>query len=216
MAHHLGGKVLTTPPDIFKNLVENVIPIIKEKGNKPCVVLPPLPRYLFAGCCNDPGHCSNRRENNFQSDIMSGFIKMRNGLIKQLVVAGLNNFKVMDSCCATACKGTAGLPERIAALRTVTSKDGVHFVQEGYKNIAERCKSCLRQLVSGPQKMTPNRKSTSFFWRGFRSSRGSTVSARVTKPLHAGYGTAPRGSLRGNPRGGHGSRYRLYHPYKRW
>jgi hypothetical protein len=214
--HHLGGKVVTTPPDIFKNLVENVIPIIKEKGSKPCVVLPPLPRYLFAGCCNDPGHCSNRRENNFQTDIMSGFIKLRNGLIKQLVDSGLNNFKVMDSCCATTCKGTAGLPERITALRNVTSKDGVHFVQEGYKNIAERCKSCLKQLVSGPQKMTPNRKPTSFFWRGFRSSRGSTMSARVTKPLQAGYGTASRSSLRGNPRGGHGSRYRSYHPYKRW
>jgi hypothetical protein len=121
--HHLRSKVLTTPPEVFKKLVENVIPVIKEKGNKPCVILPPLPRYLFASCCNDTGHRTNRHDNDFQNNLLAGFIQMRNGLIKQLVNAGITNFKVMDSCCATACKVTAGLPERIAALRTVTSKE---------------------------------------------------------------------------------------------
>ncbi len=51
--HHLGGKVLTTPPEVFKKVVENVIPVIREKGNKPCVILPPLSQYLFASCCSD-------------------------------------------------------------------------------------------------------------------------------------------------------------------
>ncbi len=214
--HHLGGRVLVTPPDVFKKLVENVIPVIKEKGDKPCVILPPLPRYLFASCCNDPGHCSNRRESNFHSNLLSGYILLRNGLIKQLVNAGLTNFKVMDSCCATTCKGTAGLSERIMALRTVTAKDGIHFIQDGYKNIANRCKSCLNQLASGPKKVESTRKPTSYFWRGFRSSRGSNMSARVPKPPHSGFGYASRGSLRGNPRGRHGSQSRPYHPYRRW
>jgi hypothetical protein len=199
--HHLGGKVLTTPPEAFKKLVENVIPVIKEKGNKPCVILPPLPRYLFASCCNDTGHCTNRHDNDFKSNLLAGFIQMRNGLIKQLVNAGITNFKVMDSCCATACKVTAGLPERIAALRTVTSKDGIHFIQKGYKNIANRCKSCLRLLMSGLQKAESNRKPTSFFWKGFRSSRGSTVTACAAKPPHLGFGLAP-GVISGETRGG--------------
>jgi hypothetical protein len=36
---HLGGKVVVTPTDVFKKLVDNVIPVFKAKGNKPCVIL---------------------------------------------------------------------------------------------------------------------------------------------------------------------------------
>jgi hypothetical protein len=38
---HLGGKIVTTPLDIFKKIVVNVIPILKAKGAKPCVIIPP-------------------------------------------------------------------------------------------------------------------------------------------------------------------------------
>jgi hypothetical protein len=26
-------------------------------------VIPPLPRYIFASCCNDPEHCANLKKN---------------------------------------------------------------------------------------------------------------------------------------------------------
>ncbi len=45
---HLGGNVVVTPPDTFKGVVNKVLPIISAKGNKPCVIITPLPRYLFA------------------------------------------------------------------------------------------------------------------------------------------------------------------------
>jgi hypothetical protein len=40
---HLGGKVVTTPRDVFKKTVENVIPIFRAKGSTPCVIVPPPP-----------------------------------------------------------------------------------------------------------------------------------------------------------------------------
>jgi hypothetical protein len=62
---HLGGKVVPPSPEIYKKLVDSVTPIFKAKGNKPCVIIPPLPRYLFTRCCNDSGHCTNANDETF-------------------------------------------------------------------------------------------------------------------------------------------------------
>ncbi len=140
---HLGGNVVITRPEIFKDVINKVIPVIKAKGDKPGVIIPPLPRYLFACCCNDLDHCTNATGQNFIKTLLSGFTEMRNYLIRQLVSAGLTNFRVMDTCSVTASSD-----ERIKGLRTVTAKDGVHYVDEGYKNLAGRCTECLSKMLS--------------------------------------------------------------------
>jgi hypothetical protein len=94
--YHLAGKVVTTPPEIFKKVVQAITPIIQAKGNKPCIILPPLPRYLFSRCCSGNGHCTNANDPEYQSTLMSGFVWLKNYLIKQLVSHGVTNFKVMD------------------------------------------------------------------------------------------------------------------------
>jgi hypothetical protein len=38
---------VVTRPDIFKKVVERLIPFIKAKGNDPCFIILPIPRYLF-------------------------------------------------------------------------------------------------------------------------------------------------------------------------
>jgi hypothetical protein len=44
---HLAGKLVATPPEIFKKVVENITPILKAKGDKPCVVVPPAAKISF-------------------------------------------------------------------------------------------------------------------------------------------------------------------------
>jgi hypothetical protein len=213
--HHLGGKVVVAPPEIFRRVVENVIPILKAKGTKPCLILPPLPRYLFARCCSDTGHCSNMHEKGYQEVTMAGFIQLRASLIRLLVSNGLTNFKVMDSCCATSCSLTASVRERIAELRKVTAKDGVHFFDDGYRNIAERCIACISTMLSEDCKPTCSEKPTVHFWRGFRSSRGLLLPSLGRSTPHRHQGRAARGSSRGSSRGYNGgnSRSRPFHPY---
>jgi hypothetical protein len=38
---HFGGKVVTTPPEIFKKTIESIVPIIKKKRGKPWCHHPP-------------------------------------------------------------------------------------------------------------------------------------------------------------------------------
>ncbi len=134
--YHLGGDVVVSPNDVFKKTVEAILPILSAKGDTPCVLVPPIPRYLFSRCCYDIGHCTNAKKDKYQDELLSGFLQLRNSLIKMLVTAGLKNFKVLDTCCTTTCATMANTKTRLTDLKMVTAKDGVHYVAAGYRNLA--------------------------------------------------------------------------------
>jgi hypothetical protein len=222
---HLGGKVTVTPNNIFKKVVENIIPVIKAKGNKPCVIIPPTPRYLFSRCCSDSGHCTNASDSNFAEQMLSGFLRQRAELIRQLVQSGLSNFKVLDSCCTTDCSATASVTERLAALQITTWNDGVHQTVDGYKNLATRSTACLKTLFENPKTKTKN----AYFWRGFRSPVGSSLprprmasaTASVIASPHMPTASGSRGIASHalhweRMRGTHRGRVRSFHPYRKW
>jgi hypothetical protein len=149
-----------------------------------------------------PGHCTNANKDNYPTELLSGFLQLRNSLIKTLVTAGLKNFKVLDTCCTTTGATTANTKTRLADLRSVTAKDGVHYVAAGYRNLATRSLSCLKTMLASPPREDRNR---SFFWRGFKSPRGSNRVGPPKPPSGRGGGT--NRFTRGNHRG--------FHPYRR-
>ncbi len=212
--YHLAGRVVVTPSETFKKVVQAITPIIQAKGNKPCIVLPPLPRYLFARCCSDSNHCSNANDPDFQPTLMSGFVRLKNELIKQLVSQGVTNFKVMDSCCVMSVPTTASINERLIELKKVSNSNGIHFVADGYRNMASRVTDCLKTMINKPS--MPKKQST-YFWRGFRSRRGSTLPRNSVGAFGWSDGNPMRGVSRGRPRGGSLSRRpRGFHPYRKW
>jgi hypothetical protein len=169
--YHLGGDVVVSPQDVFKKTVEAILPILLAKGDTPCVLIPPIPRYLLSRCCDDIGHCTDAKKDTYQENLLTGFLQLRNSLIKTLVSAGVKNFKVLDTCCTTNCATTANTKTRLSELKLVTAKDGVHYIAAGYRNLATRSITCLKtMLVSPPRDERPR----SFFWRGFKSPRGSS------------------------------------------
>jgi hypothetical protein len=180
---HLGGRVTSTPIGTLKKVIEHVLPILKAKGNKACIIIPPLPRYLFSRCCNDKSHCTNTEEKDFPEKLLSGFIQQRNELIKSLVQNGLTNFKVLDACCVTMCATTASISDRLNELRNVAAGDGVHFNANGYQNLAQRTISCLRSIMT--EKPKSARKHT-FFRRGYRSMHGSMATSATRLTLAPG------------------------------
>ncbi len=153
-------------------------------------------------------------EPDFPAKMLAGFVQMRNELIRNLVKSGLTEFKVLDSCCNTDCATTASVPERLEGLRTSTAKDGVHLTPKGYLNLAGRATKCIKQMMEGQPKIT--RKTQTFFWRGFRSTCGSSWARTGTSSIHKD-SHALRGVVRGSARGDRrGHVPRPYHPYKRW
>jgi hypothetical protein len=102
----------------------------------------------------------------------------------------------------------------------VTAKDSIHFIEQGYKNLAENCVSSLRSLLSSNSERARGgvHKSGVFFWRGFRSPVGSSLPTPTGASSSSGRGFLGRGvATRGIGRGRTwpGGRGRGYHPYNR-
>jgi hypothetical protein len=73
-------------------------PLLEAAGKKRSIVITPLPRYVTAGCCLDPGHCSNRRFQDFKQHMLNSLDMMRRNFKDFLYFAGLRNIKVLDPC----------------------------------------------------------------------------------------------------------------------
>jgi hypothetical protein len=110
---HLGRKVVVCPADLFKRTIESMAPIFVALKDTPSVIIPPMPRFIFGSCCNDPGHCTNFGHENYEQKLLTDFMALRGVLIRQLVEMGARNFKVMDSCCTTSCTPTANTNARL-------------------------------------------------------------------------------------------------------
>jgi hypothetical protein len=206
---HLGGKVVVCLADLFKRTIESMAPIFVALNDTLSVIIPPMPRWIFERCFNDPGHCTNFGHENYGHKLLTDFMSLRGVLIRQLVEMGARNFKVMDSCCTTSCAPTANTNARLDGLRVVTEKDGIHFTSDGYKNLFSRCTVCIKSLLESTDKEHGHK---SFFWRGFKSSVGAKCLTVQKNRGAQGHGLHCRGTAvsdRGRfpPRG--------FHPYRR-
>jgi hypothetical protein len=168
-----------------------------------------MPRWVFALCCRDPGHCTNAGTENYEQHLLTDFMHLHGILIRQLVGMGIKNFKVMDSCCTTTCSPTANTAARLKELRKVTEKDGIHFTQAGYQNLADRCMVCIRALLVNHGK---EERLSTFFWRDSRAPGGPSAS-------HCAASISHMGEARHTVAGGSLSRGRItlqgFHPYRR-
>jgi hypothetical protein len=96
-------------------------------------------------------------------------------------------------------------------LKQVTAKDGVHFIAQGYANLASRASATLRTLLASAPR---TRKESTHFWRGFRSPVGAKTGTtqQQHQPQHQ---RGVHGNSRGNIISARGGPRRGYHPYKR-
>jgi hypothetical protein len=62
---HLEGEVAVCGRDTLLHHFNAIEPLLALVGRKRGIIITPLPRYIIAGCCSDPGHCSNRRFQDF-------------------------------------------------------------------------------------------------------------------------------------------------------
>jgi hypothetical protein len=72
---------------------------------KKLVVIPPLLRYLFAGCCMQPGQCSNVSEIGHAKLLRTDTIELRNCLERFVSDLDMSccGVPVLDCCCVTDC-----------------------------------------------------------------------------------------------------------------
>jgi len=199
--HFLGDICLDSDRSVGE-LIESLKPLFALAKKHFTVIMPPLPRYVFFGCCMDRFHSTNVREDGYSSQILEATLHFRK-LVKTSLVGNedLGQFWVTDTL---ACLGTIPptMPEKLNLLRASLGPDCVHLTDVGRMHLFNNLAKVILDMKAGtlgrPPKSAVAAASSSvtgksYYWRGFVSDRGS-----VSRPA------APRGRGRGG-RGGHSS-----------
>jgi hypothetical protein len=200
--YHLAGKIAACPLPVYKRILENTVPVLTVHQPAKVIIVTPLPRYLFSGCCKQTGHSTNVGEPGHSNTLLSDTIGFRNHLKKFVVSLGIKRCLVMDSCCVADCPTTANTASRLDALKKVCAQDGVHFTPEGYDSLVSSILRNDSQLSVNNTVISTSARS--HYWRGFKSNHGSATAAVNTRASSRG-GKFVRG----------GRFIRQFHPYRR-
>jgi hypothetical protein len=57
--YHLASNIVVSPLPVFRKIFENTSALLARHKNARSIIIPPLPRYLFTGCCMKPDHSTN-------------------------------------------------------------------------------------------------------------------------------------------------------------
>jgi len=133
---HMLGDVVPTPETTLleqMKLLDGVWASLQ--GVKKIVVLP-IPRYAFGGCCANTTHAPNTHDPLHAETILAGHTKHRKIIIKALTDTGIRNMRVLDFV-GIYCKNHESTEERIANLQNIYCEDNVHLVENGYTKLAQ-------------------------------------------------------------------------------
>jgi hypothetical protein len=232
--YHMEGRIGVCEDDSLIRLLHNMESLVNIGNPEIKIFVPPLPRYLFTGCCALKNHSVNIKDPDHSEKLLASTLKFRNVIKNELLKKGTDSFFVMDGAGALigippgGNRGTnkAILPE----LEKVCAKDGVHYTEQGYKNFAGAVIETITGLKAGTltkfksshlkdggaaeeASVSIRRRKESFFWRGFSSPVGAACPARppmnlaISGPMPGHQNAGPDNyHMPGLGRGGRGSR----------
>ncbi len=90
------GPVTVCSDLIFKKLLQIILPLDTESATLGKLFIPPLPRYVFGGCCKESDHCTNRREVTYQKKLLDKVDHLWALLKSKLKKLGTTKHWVMD------------------------------------------------------------------------------------------------------------------------
>ena len=175
--------------------------------------MPPVPRFLTGGCCEDATHSTNTGTTGYKEDLLEKISHILKVLREEVVGSSLSRVWVPDIISGLAGGwGGAGADSdtkvRVSNISNLFSADRLHLTTMGYKRltvcITEGVKSSKDKMISA--ECTVSGVVRSFFWRGFVSSHGSSRQNFSSSSYKLRGSRSGPGGQRGGRGGGH-------HPY---
>jgi len=198
---HLLGEAAVADDAIIRGCVKRLVPVLVEMCRRPTVLIPPLPRFVFGGCCRLKNHSVGSGSDEAAKKMIDQFGHLRKTAKAELQKISIENWWLADTMAAL------GGEDPMGSLKLVTAKDNVHFSGLGYSKIATEIKEGFSKLEARISQKKP--KTTTYYWHGFASNNGSPG------PRDGGRGPRGGGRSGGRGRGAQHGRWSRPHPYSR-
>jgi len=141
-SYHVDGEVILAGKERQHLLFKGILPILKHLANRKCVFVTAMPRYICAGCCEDPEHVVNREDEDFEEDLRENLQECRGNFKDFLFCNGLRNFRVIDPSPVLQHMPLDEVEQNWDA-------DPVHPTEAGYSRICDLLEGEIEKLVAG-------------------------------------------------------------------
>jgi hypothetical protein len=134
---HAPGNLKVIGKDSLRDLFMNLQPVFKAVKNFSCLILSPLPRYLWHRCCDDPAHITNSEQPEFASEMGRGLKELTTNLRNMIFIRKLRGLTVMNTVEALGIVPDAdGHVLEIERVLALWGGDPVHPSQAAYRLLA--------------------------------------------------------------------------------
>ena len=209
--HHMLGRIGVCSDSTFVGLVSKIAESLSTVKNSPCVVLPPIPRYISGGCCSDTNHSGGVTA--VRADLLESCKHLRKVLKEELLKIKQEGVWVADVVAGIAAPSdnTGNTDKLMDSYRDIFTADNVHMTTVGYARLAttivESVERAKTAITSGTADILITGEKRNFYWRGFASIRGGT-----RREKRGSYGNASRDPVMESA---HGARSRNSGPHQR-
>jgi len=198
--HMLGDVTWATDRELGEQVdsLKGVFSVLKEQNK---IVLPPIPRYAFGGCCANPEHAGNTLNEEHAAMTLTEHTSMRNFIKHRLVSTNTKNIRILDILGSFAPTHIT-TEDKIPTFKNISHTDNTHLTTAGYAKLADAITSTIDTVrtvhnTNKPNTNTNSPHNTTWLWKGFGTAAGTGATA----------------TLAGNNTGRGGNR--RHHPYRR-
>jgi hypothetical protein len=200
--------------DTLRELFSSLQPVFSAAKNFKCILLSPLPRYLWNRCCSEPAHITNSEEPGYAANMGTALRELNKSLRNMIFMRKMKGVTMLNSLEAlglipSAVADTVSDDEgRVLAL---WGDDPVHPTRAAYRELAAKIAEKAEQLFeeasesvtdTGHKKRKADRRDP---WISGSSSVAKRLDARPEHAKkHMGRGGKPYRPYRGRswwPRG---------------
>ena len=106
----------------------HMLPIIREAGDTPCVVIGPLPRYITGKCCEDTTHVVNFGRNKYGSSMLEELGEVQKKIRSFIGGRKLDNLHVVRPAyhMGMACTNSNDPNDMLRVMKDMWGPDPVH------------------------------------------------------------------------------------------
>jgi hypothetical protein len=189
--YHIEGEVALCGRETLLHHFNTLKPVLDQIGRKRGILVAPMPRYIVAGCCSNPGHCSNRRNQDFEQQQQQHLEIVKKNLKDYLFYNGYRGVRVLDPC----------MDLRSLGLDDAWEADPVHPSRLAYNKIAAACAKINDRMRSQEQEAKRRRESFGDGGSSLPDARRGRIDHEASPRLQRG-GQHSGGNRRGRGRGG--------------
>jgi hypothetical protein len=222
---HLPGEIVMVGEDQIRDSINKLKPALEKLETCKKIFIPPIPRYIFSGCCGKEGHCTNITNTGYQTHMLQEHTRIRSHIKTHTVnpthTTLRKNIRILDLIGTLNTNGAHSLTQQLQSLKEHTSRDNVHLTHTGYYKVsAAVARESTAMMKEEMKKAAPSGGGRPIpYWHGFVIHQGVGRTGGDTVHLGGGGGGGKvRGTGRGRRGGGNnnGPLRGRQHPYSRF